>query len=112
MTKVTINGHELHEIQMLMEPYPNHKHTISYLMYPEHRIETMREGDQLEIRMPGLLALELYRRMILPQKPAESIMISLDREEARRFVMTDFRYPNLHGADNVVRVTLKQVEGS
>ena len=111
MTRVTINGYELHQVQMLMEPYPNHKNTASYLMYPEHRMETKRSGDQMEIRMPGFLALELYRRGIMPQNPAESFALSLDSEEAGRFVMTDFRYPNSHGAYDMVRMTLKRVDG-
>lgn len=111
MTKVAINGYELHEVQMLMEPYPNQKNTVSYLMYPEHRMETKRAGDHLEIRMPGLLAIELYRRMILPQNAEESFALRLNSEEAGHFVMADFRYPNSSGAYDVVRMTLKQVDG-
>jgi len=57
MKGISINEHKLHEIQMLMVPYS--KGTVSYLKYPKHRIQFKREANEVFLKMPSFLALEL-----------------------------------------------------
>ncbi len=92
MARVSINDHQLHEVEMLLMPYSSN--TASYLKYPEHRIEARIVGDQLLLWIPAFLALELYRRAILPQDPTQPVTIHLRGKNMGRFVIIDFRYPN------------------
>ena len=108
MARVSINGYRLHEIEMLMTPYS--ANTVSYLKYPEHRIESRIEGDKLLLKVPALLAVELYRRAILPQNPTEDVSVTLDERDVGRFVVIDFRYPNsLARTREAVSITLQRV---
>lgn len=108
MTKVAINGYKLHDVQMLLVPY-NAK-TISYLSYPEHRIESKVEGDKLFLRIPVFLAVELYRRAILPQNPAQDVSIRVNKKNIGQFIVLDFRYPNSLEYDrDMVSITLQRV---
>jgi hypothetical protein len=110
MTIVSINGYKLHEIQMLLEPYS--KNTSSYLRYPEHRIEGTLKRGKLFIKLPVFLCVELYRRAILPQDPAERISICLDGQNLGQCVIVDFRYPNWNQERELVTLTLQRVRKS
>lgn len=108
MASASINGHKLHEVEMLLTPYS--ANTVSYLKYPEHRIECKIEGDELLLRTPAFLAIELYRRAILPQNPAEGVSISINGRDVGQFVVIDFRYPHSLAQDrDIVGITLQQV---
>jgi hypothetical protein len=109
MTNVAINGYKLHEVQMLLVPY--NANTISYLKYPEHRIESKTEGDKLFLRIPAFLAVELYRRAILPQNPAQDVSIHVNEKDIGQFVVIDFRYPHSLNYDrDIVSITLQRVD--
>ena len=108
MTSVTINGHKLHEVEMLLTPYS--ENTVSYLKYPEHRMESKIEKDKLLLRIPALLSIELYRRAILPQDPAEDVSVHINERDIGRFVVIDLRYPNSLAQDrDIVSITLQRV---
>ncbi len=106
MTVVSINGYELNEIKMLLEPYS--KNTVSYLKYPEHRIEANVKGDILSLKLPAFLCVELYRRAILPQNPSDRISICLDGFDIGQYVIRDFRYPHSIERESV-SLTLQKV---
>ncbi|KXA96309.1 hypothetical protein AKJ38_03525 [candidate division MSBL1 archaeon SCGC-AAA259I14] len=85
--------------------------TISYLKYPEHRITAeIREGV-LNVKLPVMLALELYRSGVLPQDEEERFSVDLDGEREGFFQVSALRYPlgsdsgeiilTLKGADHV-----------
>lgn len=105
MTNVSVNGHKLHEVEMLLTSYS--ENTLSYLKYPEHRIETKLERDKLLLRIPAFLAIELYRRAILPQNPEEDVSVNIDGRDIGRFVVVDFRYP-VQGRE-IVSITLQRL---
>lgn len=106
MAKVIINGHKIHEIRMPLTPYENG--LVSSISYPDHRIEALFIEGMLVLRMPAFLALELYRRAILPQYGEESVSISLGRKNLGHFRIIDFHYPNFHAKDSEqVSITFK-----
>ena len=108
MTDVSINGHKLHEVQMLLIPYS--KNTVSYLKYPEHRIHCKIERDELRLKIPVFLALELYRLAVLPQNQADSVSIQINEKKKGDFVVTDFHYPHGLAKDrDMVSITLQRV---
>jgi len=108
MARISINGRKLHEVEMLLTPYS--ENTVSYLKYPEHRIESKIERDKLLLRIPAFLAIELYRRAILPQNPAEDVTVHINEREIGQFVVIDFRYPHSLAEDrDVVSITLQRV---
>jgi len=109
MMSVAINGYKLHEVQMLLVPYS--ANTISYLKYPEHRIESKIEGDKLFLRMPAFLAVELYRRTILPQNSTQDVSVHVNEKDIGQFVVIDFRYPHSLDYDrDIVSITLQRVD--
>jgi len=108
MTSVSINGYKLHEVEMLLIPYS--ANTVSCLKYPEHRIECKIEGDRLFLRIPAFLAIELYRRAILPQSPTKDVSVHVNERNVGQFVVIDFRYPNSLAQDrDIVSITLQQI---
>ncbi len=109
MTVVSINGYELQEIEMLLEPYS--KNTVSYLKYPEHRIEANVKGNIFSLKIPAFLCIELYRRAILPQNPTDRVSIKLDGLDVGQYVISDFRYPHSIGRESV-SLTLQKVSDS
>ena len=95
-------------MEMLLTPYS--KNTVSYLKYPEHRIESRIEKDKLLLRIPAFLAIELYRRAILPQNPAEDVSVHINEKDIGRFVVIDFRYPYSLAQDrDIVSITLQRI---
>ena len=109
MTNVAINGYKLHEVKMLLVPHD--ANTVSNLRYPEHKIKSRIEGDKLFLRIPALLAVELYRRAILPQNPAQDVSIHVNEKNIGQFVVIDFRYPDSLDYDrDAVSITLQRVE--
>ena len=108
MTDVSINGYKLHEVEMLLTSYS--ENTVSYLKYPEHRIQSKFEGDELRLKIPAFLVLELYRRAVLPQNQVDSVSIQISGKKMGEFVVIDFRYPhNLAQDRDMVSITLQRV---
>lgn len=109
MKSVSINDQNLDEVQMLLVPYNNG--TISYLKYPKHRVEFELDADNLHLKMPAFLALELYRTGILPQNAAESVSVKVSGKKIGQFKVVDFRYPNSLSRDwELVRITFQRVD--
>ncbi len=104
MKGISINGAKLHEVQMPMIPYVNK--SIGYLSYPKNRINFHVDGDEMVLSLPPLLALELYRRGLLPQDEHQSFPIHVSGQKIGIFKVVDFRYPN-SSFDNAVRITMK-----
>ena len=108
MKSISINEHKLHEVQMLMEQYS--EGTVSYLKYPKHRIQFEIEGAESFLKIPALLALELYRRAILPQYPMKSVSIKVSGKKVGEFQVVDFRYSDrLSRGSEMVRITFQKV---
>ena len=107
MKGISFNGHKLHEVEMLLEPY--HVGTTSSLRYPKHRIEFKTSDTGMKIRMPGYLALELYRRGILSPNPEDPISIEISGKKQGDFKIVDFRYPNTSSRNwETVSITLER----
>jgi hypothetical protein len=108
MVNVSINGYKLHQVEMPLISYS--ENTVSYLKYPEHRIKCEIEDDKLLLRIPGFLALELYRRAILPQNPSKDVSVQINEKNIGQFVVIDFRYPHSLVQDrDTVSITLRGV---
>jgi hypothetical protein len=105
MKSVSLNDHRLHEVQMPLVPYS--EYSSSYLRYPKHRIQCERKGDELVLKLPSFLALELYRQGILPQGNTEKITIEIGGKRIGKFVIVDFRYPNDHSG--MITITLQKI---
>ncbi len=91
MKGISINGHYLHEIKMLMVPSNN---AIRLLSYSKHIMKFEIVGDKLFLNIPTFLALELFRRVIFPQDPSKSVSVKISGKDVGRFLILDLRYPN------------------
>ena len=107
MQGIAINGTMLHEVRMLMEPYQ--KGTVSSLMYPKSRIRFTSEGQEMRLRFPAMLALELYRSGTLPQDAKEEFSVSISGKKVGNYRVVDFRYPGASGIhrDDILMVLAK-----
>jgi hypothetical protein len=107
MKAIAINGHKLHEIEMSLVPYS--KGTISFLRYPKHRIQFSVEGNNLALKIPAFLAVELYRQAILPQEQTQSVFVKISGKEFGQFQVVDFRYGHGHDRE-LVSITFQKVK--
>jgi len=106
MKGISINGHYLHKVEMLMVPYS--EGAVSYLRYPKQRIQFKIEGDKLFLKIPAFLSLELYRRWILPQDSSKSISVKISGKNVGKFLVVDFRYPD--SDYKTINIVLKREE--
>lgn len=104
MKSLSINGHKLHEVEMLLPPY--NKGTVSYLRYPKHRIQYEIIDNIVTLKIPSMLTLELYRKGVLSQNQDEKIILSVSGKKIGAYFINDFRYPNDHS--NVVTIVFKK----
>jgi len=104
MKSLSINGHKLHEAEMLLLPY--NKGTVSYLRYPKHRIQYEIIDNIVTLKIPSMLTLELYRKGVLSQNQDEKIILSVSGKKIGTYFINDFRYPNDHS--NVVTIVFKK----
>lgn len=101
MKGISINGHYLQKVEMLMES--DSKGVVSHLRYPKHRIDFKIEGNRLFLKIPAFLSLELYRRAILPQDVSKSVLINICGKNIGKFLVVDFRYPhNIYGMVSII----------
>lgn len=108
MQEIAINGLPLHEVQMLTVPYQ--KSTISYLRYPTTRIAFKADGDTIQLSVPPMLAIELYRAGILPQDAKQAVTVSIDGKTVAMYRVTDFRYPAVgSGSSDTISILLSRV---
>jgi len=103
MKGISMDGQKLHEVRMLMVPYS--PDTVSYLAYPKSRILFEKTDDCIVLRIPPMLAVELYRKGILPQNEEQAFPVSISGKLVGSFRVSDFRYPNT-SSDRLVTITL------
>jgi hypothetical protein len=92
MKSLSINGHKLHQVEMLLVPYNND--TISYLRYPKHRILYEIINNVVILKIPSMLALELFRKEVLSQSQDAKIILSVSGKKIGAYFIDDLRYPN------------------
>jgi len=103
MKGISIDGQKLHEVRMLTIPYSSD--AVSYLVYPRSRIIFEKTDDCIVLCIPPMLAVELYRKGILPQNEEQAVQISISGKLVGSFRVSDFRYPNT-SSDRLVTITL------
>ena len=108
MTKVSMNGRNLHEVKMRGDD--SITGCISYLSYPEHRIKTEIVGDKIIIKLPPLLALELYHSAIIPQNEEEAFPVKLGGKDFGLFCVIDLRYPLGSDSNELISITLTRID--
>lgn len=79
---------------MLLVPYNDE--TVAYLCYPKSRILYKKVDNNVTLKIPSMLALELFRQGILPQDQGSEIILSVSGSKIGTYFMNDFRYPNNH----------------
>ncbi len=89
---IEINGKKLHKVEMKLKPFS--EGTVSYLRYPEHRIDLKIVEDNGLLEIPSLLVVELLRAQILPTDPSELVSISVDGKSMGNFQILEFIYPD------------------
>ncbi len=58
---ISLNGIKLHEVRMKLAPYS--KGTVSYLLYPKDRMKFDFIENSMNLEIPSLLIIELFRRV-------------------------------------------------
>ncbi|MBG6221807.1 MULTISPECIES: hypothetical protein [unclassified Janthinobacterium] len=111
MQEIAINGTPLHEVQMLTVPYQ--KGSISYLRYPTTRIAFTAEEDTIQLKVPPMLAIELYRTGILPQDAQAGVSVSISGKNVGMYLVADFRYPAVgSGSSETISILLSRADGA
>lgn len=99
MAGIIINGTPLHRVQMLLEPeMPG---VASRLSYPSDWLRAVGDGDDLELLIPGFLALELYRLGLLSEEDNAVHEITVDGKHLGAFYFSDLHYPRRPGQERV-----------
>ena len=89
---IAINGTNLHEVCMLLEP--NGNGSISYSSYPTSQFRVTGNQNTLRLVIPAYLALELYRIGKLPQDASLPVEIAIDGRSVGWFTVSDMRHPH------------------
>ena len=105
MKGISINGIKLHEVMMPLVPYRNCNSVVS-LRYPKHRIEFEQNGDAINLIVPPMLALEMYRIGILPQDKKIAFPVSISGRKIGNFRIIKFLYPTVESHDEKIFITL------
>ena len=92
MKGISINGQKLHELEMLLELYS--KGTVCHLRYPKSRIHHEFDTEELNLRLPHFLVLEMYRVGILPQDEEQSVRVEVSGKHIGEYKVIDFKYPS------------------
>jgi hypothetical protein len=92
-TTISINGIDLSEVKMLMEP--TGQGGISYLTIPSTELRVREDGHRLRLAIPATLIVELYRQGILPQAENAYVDVSIGGRSAGRFVIVQAYYPSV-----------------
>ncbi len=105
MKGIEINGHKLHEVSLYQTPFaPN---VCVSLRYPKQNIKYSFEAGESYIEVPSLLAIELYRSGIIPQKSEEHLIIKESGRGVGIFIVKRIIYPRYH-SDAGVRFELEK----
>ena len=91
MAKIEINGKKLHEISMKLRNEGNSSRNLSY---PDHRIKSEIENDNLIIELPLQLALALYNQTIISQDDSITANIRIKGKNKGHFKIIDLIYPD------------------
>src|SRR5262245_57566759 len=89
--RIAINGTELDEVRMPLEPYGDG--VLSYLSYPQREIRFSQKDNEICLIVPAYLSVELYWIGILPQDMNAPVEISVGGRSVGRYVVSDVRYP-------------------
>lgn len=101
MTKITIDGKNLHEIKMRLKG--ENSGSICYLSYPEHRIKAKVKNDSITLQVPPLLAIALYHLIFQNKK---EIKIKIKNKDRGPFQVGDLKYPDELYDDGLVEIIL------
>lgn len=105
MKGIEINGEKLHEVGMHLEPdWPG---TMMTLRYPKSRIHYVFGNEDLLIEVPALLAVELYRKGVLPQSKDTPITVKESGKPKGSYSIQTVIYPKDPGKDTV-RITFQK----
>ena len=105
MKGISINGIKLHKVMMPLVPYRN-CNSVASLRYPKQRIKFEQNGDEVNLIVPPMLALEMYRIGILPQDEKISFPVSINGRPIGNFRIIKFLYPNADSHDEKIFITL------
>jgi hypothetical protein len=105
MVEIGINGKNLSDVEMLLEPY--HPNTISKMRYPKERVKISENGNDLTLQIPAFLILELFRQKIIPMDSAP-FLLSTSGKNRGNYIITDLRYPTEPGSE-LVKIKIKKV---
>ena len=103
MTKITINGKNLHEIQMRLKS--EYDGGISYLSYPERRIKAEMGENEVILQVPPLLAIALYHQIFRMKK---EISVKVKNKDFGRFNIKEIKYPDELYDDGLVDITIEK----
>ncbi len=104
MKGIEINGKKLHEVGMHLKP--SNPGTTMTLRYPKSQLRYAFEGESLSILVPSYLAVELYRKGVLPQDQDLSVPIKESGKPKGSFVVKQVIYSEF--GDNTVQFTLQK----
>ncbi len=90
---------------MPLVPYRN-CNSVASLRYPIQRIEFEQNGDEVNLIVPPMLALEMYRIGILPQDKKISFPVNISGRTIGNFRIINFLYPNTDSHDEKIFITL------
>ncbi len=90
---------------MPLVPYRN-CNSVASLRYPTHRIKFEQNGDEVNLTVPPMLALEMYRIGILPQDKKISFPVNISGRPIGNFRIIKFLYPNTDSHDEKIFITL------
>lgn len=90
---------------MLLVPY--NTDTVAYLRYPKHRMSHEIFENVVTMKIPSMLALELFRQGILSQNQDAKIMLGVSEKKIGSFFIDDLRYPNNHS--DIITIVFKKI---
>lgn len=103
MVKITINGKNLHEIQMRLKGEDNKGFVC--LSYPEHRINAEVRERELVLQVPPLLAIALYHEIFRKEK---EISVKVKNKDLGRLNLKEIRYPDELHDDGLVEMIFER----
>ncbi len=91
---ISIKKRKLHEVKMPMELYSNGSRGL--ISYPKHQIELDIKNNELTLKIPSMLIIELFREKVLSAEESEIYPIHISGIKIGNYKIKDFKYPNCH----------------
>lgn len=107
MKGIEINGQKLHKVRMLQKSH--HHSVVTMLSYPKSMIKYNFENENLNIKIPPNLVIELYKSGTLPLDPKVSVEIKESGKRKGEYLLESLIYPNI-GWDNSINLNFKKVK--